>query len=73
MCSRTLVRVHCSIEVIETIEMNVTTDDGRATHPTTSAEGMAQIMANLENTAASTVGSVVEKVKDVGKALKSKL
>ncbi|KIJ12813.1 hypothetical protein PAXINDRAFT_163828 [Paxillus involutus ATCC 200175] len=52
-------------EVIAKWDVFTNFDDGRATHPTTSAEGMAQIMANLENTAASTVGSVVEKVKDL--------
>ncbi|KAH7930228.1 peroxisomal hydratase-dehydrogenase-epimerase [Leucogyrophana mollusca] len=47
-------------------------DDGRATNPATSAEGMQQIMSNSENTV-SLVDSAVEAVKDVGKALKAKL
>ncbi|KIJ67079.1 hypothetical protein HYDPIDRAFT_174325 [Hydnomerulius pinastri MD-312] len=44
-------------------------DDGRATHPTSSAEGMVQIMGNLENKTASIVESAVEKVKGAGRAL----
>ncbi|EGO24290.1 hypothetical protein SERLADRAFT_415443 [Serpula lacrymans var. lacrymans S7.9] len=38
-------------------------DDGRATHPTTSAEGMEQIMANFENKA-SVVETAVDAVKE---------
>jgi multifunctional beta-oxidation protein len=47
-------------------------DDGRAIHPTTSAEGMQQIMGNFENKA-SVVETVKDAVRDAGKALKSKL
>lgn len=47
-------------------------DDGRAIHPTTTAEGMQQIMGNFENKA-SVVETVKDAVRDVGKALKAKL
>jgi multifunctional beta-oxidation protein len=47
-------------------------DDGRATHPTSTAEGMQQIMGNFENKA-SIVETVKETVRDAGKALKAKL
>ncbi|KAJ8589033.1 peroxisomal hydratase-dehydrogenase-epimerase [Rhizopogon salebrosus TDB-379] len=51
-------------------------DDGRATHPTSSPEGMQQIMGNLGNRASMTetaVEAVKEVVRDAGKALKAKL
>jgi hypothetical protein len=47
-------------------------DDGRATHPATTAEGMQQIMGNFENKA-SVVETVKDAVRDAGKALKAKL
>lgn len=47
-------------------------DDGRATHPTTAAESMQQIMDNFENKA-SVVETVKDAVRDAGKALKAKL
>lgn len=47
-------------------------DDGHATNPTTTAEGMQQIMDNFENKA-SVVETVKDAVRDAGKALKAKL
>ncbi|KAH7913555.1 peroxisomal hydratase-dehydrogenase-epimerase [Hygrophoropsis aurantiaca] len=47
-------------------------DDGRATNPATSAEGMEQIMSNSENTA-SLVDTAVDTIKSAGSALKAKL
>ncbi|KAG0705683.1 hypothetical protein DFH29DRAFT_1029857 [Suillus ampliporus] len=47
-------------------------DDGRATHPATSGEGMLQIMGNFENKA-SVAETALATVKDAAKALKAKL
>ncbi|OJA08348.1 hypothetical protein AZE42_07436 [Rhizopogon vesiculosus] len=51
-------------------------DDGRATHSTSSAEGMQQIMGNLENKVliAETAVEVMKVAgRDAGKVLKAKL
>ncbi|OAX31194.1 hypothetical protein K503DRAFT_870727 [Rhizopogon vinicolor AM-OR11-026] len=59
-------------DIISKWDVLTSFDDGRATHPTSSAEGMQQIMGNLENKA-SIAETAVETAKDAGKALKAKL
>ncbi|KAG1750173.1 hypothetical protein EDB19DRAFT_1893456 [Suillus lakei] len=59
-------------DVISKWDVFTNFDDGRAIHPTTSAEGMQQIMGNFENKA-SVVETVKDAVRDAGKALKAKL
>ncbi|KAG2093498.1 peroxisomal hydratase-dehydrogenase-epimerase [Suillus discolor] len=65
-------RVLTPEDVISKWDVFTNFDDGHATNPITSAEGMQQIMGNFENKA-SVVETVKDAVRDAGKALKAKL